>query len=201
MFSFGFANDIIISKTIPETEILLLCTVLRNGPESTVTFTSHVRNYRKHSVRSAKIGISLEGQTPSLEGQLHRNGSSVRHYCGCEDRLVTLLVRNWWLSRECLWARWLPYGAACPHSLSSGRTDWGWWRESDPWLVRLPTSCFSSMEVWDIALFHTSCTKSSRWQSWMKKKSGGSWIPTFHFSGLGWSTGAKSLHGEQFQCQ
>lgn len=60
-----------------------------------ITFTSHVRNYRKHSVRSAKIGISLEGQTPSLEGQLHRNGSSVRHYCGCEDRLVTLLVRNW----------------------------------------------------------------------------------------------------------
>lgn len=95
MFSFGFANDIIISKTIPETEILLLCTVLRNGPERTVTFASHVRNYRKHSVRSAKIGISLEGQTPSLEGQLHRNGSSVRHYCGCEDRLVTLLVRNW----------------------------------------------------------------------------------------------------------
>lgn len=125
MFSFGFPNDIIISKLTPETEFYSCahCYSVDLGEllfvvRGTLTFKLHVRNCRNYSIRTAKMSVSLEGQATS---KVNRNGSPVRYHCGCGSSLVTLLVRNWLLSRECLWSGWLPYWAACSGALSKGR--------------------------------------------------------------------------------
>lgn len=189
MFSFGFPNDIIISKSTPETEFYScahcysvdlreLLFVVRG----TLTFKLHERNCRNYSIRTAKMSVSLEGQATS---KVNRDGSSVRYHCGCGS--------SW---SPCLWETgyWAgsAYGQGGFHTEQPVLVHWareerlGLKAEITSMATSLPTFCFSSMKAHEHC-----CTLKSWWQSWMESNSVGSWIPTFNSFVPGQSTDTK----------